>query len=78
MIHQVEILRLDLRYESYRLKSLEAERRLLNSIIEHGIKDPLQGVDDKGSLILLNGFKRVRCCRKLKLKMVPYQSLGND
>jgi hypothetical protein len=78
VIHQVEILRLDLRYESYRLKSLEAERRLLNSIIEHGIKDPLQGVDDKGSLILLNGFKRVRCCRKLKLKMVPYQSLGND
>lgn len=42
---QVEISNLDLRYEGYRLKSAQAERQLLNSIIEHGIKDPLQGID---------------------------------
>ena len=78
MIRQVEISNLDLRYESFRLKSAQAERQLLNSIIEHGIKDPLQGVDVQGSLILLNGFKRVRCAKKLKMGMVPFMSLGND
>ena len=78
MTRQVEISSLDLRYESFRLKSVAAERRLLNSIIEHGIKDPLQGVDVQGSLILPGGFKRIRCAKKLKMGMVPYQSLGND
>lgn len=78
MTRQVEISSLDLRYEGFRLKSAQAERQLINSIIEHGIKDPLQGVDNKGSLILLNGFKRVRCAQKLKIGIVPYQSLGND
>ncbi len=78
MIRQVEISSLDLRYESFRLKSMAAERQLLNSIISHGIKDPLQGVNVQEGLILLNGFKRVRCAKKLKLGMVPYQSLGND
>jgi hypothetical protein len=75
---QIEIKSLDLRYENFRLKSVQAERQLLNSIIEHGIKDPLQGVDVTGDFILLNGFKRVRCAKKLKIGMVPYQSLGND
>lgn len=78
MTQQVEISSLDLRYESFRLKSVAAERLLLNSIIEHGIKDPLQGVDVQGSLILLNGFKRIRCAKKLKIGMVPFRSLGND
>ena len=42
MIEQIEISSLDLRYENYRLKSRIAEKALLASIIEHGVRDPLQ------------------------------------
>ena len=79
MIEQIETSSLDLRYEDYRLKSGRAEKALLSSIIEHGIRDPLQGVDlGDGIRILLNGFKRYRCAKKLNISVVPYRSFGSD
>ena len=78
MAEEVEISSLDLRYEGFRMKSPPAERALLMSIIEKGIRDPLQGVDTKDSRILLDGFKRVRCARKLALGTAPYVSIGAD
>ena len=79
MIEQIEISSLDLRYENYRLKSRQAEKTLLASIIDHGIRDPLQGVDIKdNNRILLNGFKRYRCAKKLNIGIVPYRSFGSD
>jgi hypothetical protein len=88
MIEQVEISSFDLRYEGYRLKNPKEEKSLLTSILEHGIREPLQGVDSDSdsdsdsdplpNRILLNGFKRYRCAQKLKIAMVPYHSLGND
>jgi hypothetical protein len=57
MAQQVEIMNLDLRYESLRLKSAGAERQMLVSISQHGIRDPLQGVDTKAARVLLDGFK---------------------
>ncbi|MGB9500006.1 MAG: ParB N-terminal domain-containing protein [Dissulfuribacterales bacterium] len=79
MAEQVEISGLDLRYESCRLRSKPAEKRLLDSIITHGIRDPLQGVDTgDGAKILLDGFKRFRCAKKLGIGIVPWYSFGND
>lgn len=79
MIEQIEISSLDLRYENYRLKSKLFEKTLLSSIIENGIRDPLQGVDlGDGIKILLNGFKRYRCAKKLNINVVPYRSFGSD
>jgi len=79
MSEQIEIISLDLRYEEYRLKSRDKERRLLASILEHGIREPLQGVDiTNDRRVLLNGFKRYRCARKLKIDIVPYRSIGVD
>jgi len=75
---EVEISSLDLRYESCRMKNPGAEKILLTSILEHGIRDPLQGVDTAQGRILLNGFKRYRCAKKLAIEIVPYFSLGND
>jgi len=75
---QVEILSLDLRYESFRMRSAGAEKALLLSILEKGIRDPLQGVDNKGARIVLDGFKRLRCAKKLGMGMVPYCSMGTD
>ncbi len=78
MSEQIELSSFDLRYEAFRIISRRAERALLVSILEQGIREPLQGVDGAEGHILLNGFKRYRCAKKLGLGMVPYEVLGND
>jgi hypothetical protein len=74
----VEVAQLDLRYEGCRLKSPAAEDRLLAAIAQAGIQEPLQGVEVAGVRILLNGFKRLRCARKLHLATVPFVALATD
>jgi len=74
----IEIVSLDARYEGYRLRDRAAEARLLASIAERGIAEPLEGVEEGERHVLLNGFKRWRCARKLGLASVPYLSLGAD
>lgn len=78
MAEVVDLSTFDLRYESYRMRNPAQEARLLASITERGIEEPLEGVDVEGRRILLNGFKRYRCARKLALSTVPYASLGDD
>lgn len=78
MSQDVELKSFDLRYEGCRIKHASAEKALLASMVEHGIREPLQGVDSGEARILLNGFKRYRCATKLGVAMVPYRSLGCD
>src|SRR5438046_2280217 len=78
MARDVELSSLDLRYEGYRMKNAGLEERLLASIIQRGIEEPLQGVEVQDASLLLNGFKRYRCARQLQLHSVPYASLGQD
>jgi len=78
MIEQVEISSFDLRYESCRMKSKVTENMLVGSMLEYGIRDPLQGVDTNEVRILLDGFKRYRCAKRLGIGIVPYLSLGDD
>ena len=78
MSESVELSSLDLRYQGHRLRDSAREARLLASIAERGIEDPLEGVDASDSRFLLNGFKRHRCAQKLGLQVVPYQSLAGD
>ena len=87
MATEVELDSLDLRYEGFRLKAPAVEARLLGSIAQRGLEEPLEGVDlpaadrqagVQGRGVLLNGFKRYRCARKLRLATVPYTSLGQD
>lgn len=78
MAREVEVSSLDVRYESYRMRNPGLEARLLACIAERGIEEPLEGVDTKERRLLLNGFKRYRCARKLGLGKVPYASLGED
>ena len=75
---EVELGQLDLRYEGYRMKNPGLEERLLGSIGQRGIEAPLEGVEVASVRILLNGFKRYRCARKLQLRLAPYVSLGQD
>jgi predicted transcriptional regulator len=78
MTRSVELAALDLRYESYRMRSAAGEARLLAAIAERGIEEALEGVDVAGGSILLNGFKRYRCAAKLRIRMAPYASLAED
>jgi hypothetical protein len=78
MVENVEISDLDLRYESYRMRHEGSEKVLLCSIAEYGIREPLEGVNPNDCRILLNGFKRCRCAKKLGINIVPYVCLGSD
>jgi len=78
MVREVEISTLDLRYENFRMRNEAHEARLLSSIAQSGIEEPLEGVDRQEGSILLNGFKRYRCAQKLGIGMAPYTSLGED
>jgi len=78
MSREIEISSLDLRYESYRMKNPALEGKLLASILQRGIQEPLEGVPSSESFILLNGFKRYRCARQLQIHTVPYSCLGEE
>jgi len=77
-MREVELSSLDIRYESYRMRNRAGEARLLVAIAERGITEPLEGVHLDGHPVLLNGFKRWRCARRLGLSTAPYVSLGED
>jgi hypothetical protein len=77
-VRELELSSFDLRYEGHRMKNASVEERLLTSILQRGIEEPLEGVEVGGTPILLNGFKRYRCARKLRLATVPYASVGQD
>lgn len=76
---EAEIGAISKKYESFRLRDKNREKYLLQSILEHGIREPLQCVQADGQqYILLDGFKRLRCSYKLNLRMVPIVLLGSD
>ena len=78
MREMVELSSLDLRYEGHRLRDDAREARLLASIAERGIEEPLGGVDTPAARFLLDGFKRCRSAKKLGIDCVPYVSLGEE
>jgi hypothetical protein len=78
MGREVELSDLDLRYESYRMRNASLEARLLASISQRGIEEPLEGVDAQERSVLLNGFKRYRCAQKLGIRRAPYISMAED
>jgi hypothetical protein len=78
MSNEVELSAWDLRYQGCRMKNAALEGRLLVSIAQRGIEEPLEGVPSADQYILLNGFKRYRCARQLQIHKVPYASLGPE
>jgi hypothetical protein len=75
---EVEIAEIDLRYERCRLRHGPSERALLRSVAEEGVREPLLGITRNGRQILLDGFKRLRCAKKLGIEMLPFRSLADD
>lgn len=77
-MREVEIKRIKTKYESFRLKNKIKEKYLLTSILKNGVKEPLSCVNQDRNYILLDGFKRLRCCYKLKIFYVPITTVGID
>lgn len=77
-MQEIEIQIIDRRWESLRLPNERQERELLASISCSGIREPLQGVMTGERLLLLDGFKRLRCSQKLGIQRAPVVSLGAD
>lgn len=75
---EVEIKKIKTKYESFRLKNKIKEKYLLASILKNGVKKPLSCVVQDKDYILLDGFKRLRCCYKLKIFYVPVATVGID
>ena len=78
MAENIELSTLNLRYEGYRLRDAAREARVLASIAECGIEEPLEGVDTPDGRFLLDGFKRRRSAEKLGLHCVPYVSVAEE
>jgi hypothetical protein len=74
----VELSTIDLRYEDCRLRDAQAESELLADITMRGIDRPLCGVASRPRWILLDGFKRYRCARRLAMDAVPCAPVGAD
>jgi hypothetical protein len=79
-VELVELSAVDLCLEHTRHKDSDAERRLLSSIMERDIVEPLQvsvGSQSR-SYVLLDGFKRYRCARKLEKGIIPVECIAED
>jgi hypothetical protein len=76
----MELNSLDIRFEHTRQKDAAVERRLLSSIMERDILDPLlvSICNETGSHVLLDGFKRYRCAGKLNKNIVSVSCIGED
>jgi ParB/RepB/Spo0J family partition protein len=62
---ELEIGRLDLRYEALRTRSALRERRLLASIVASGQQSPIVVVRDGDRDVVVDGYKRVRALHRL-------------
>lgn len=70
---QREISDLELRYESFKTRNPEEETRLLASLAEGDMREPIAIAEHEGRIVVLDGFKRLRCAQKLKWSLMPCQ-----
>jgi hypothetical protein len=79
MANEVELAHLDLRYESFRLKQAALEERLLASIAQRGIEEPLEGVEVKAvHRSCSTGSSGIAARASCGWRRCPIVSLGPD
>jgi hypothetical protein len=61
----LEFHQLDCRYEGLRVRQPERERRLLASLADHGQQTPIVVVGGGSGYVVVDGYKRVRCLKRL-------------
>ena len=79
MMEAIEIARIDRRFEGTRIQNALQEKALLQSIVDQGLKEPLGCVMNADKeVILLDGFKRLRCCVRLNIGVAEVRFIGDD
>jgi hypothetical protein len=78
MVISVETASIDLRYRHCRISHGPSEQRLLSSMATGGIRDPLLGVVQGDVPVLLDGFKRLHCAKKLGINQVDFRAIADD
>jgi ParB/RepB/Spo0J family partition protein len=75
---EIELLNIDTRLEATRQRDKTVEQRLLGSIASQNICNPIYVAVDKDVYVLLDGFKRFRCARKLGYTCLPAIIIAHD
>ena len=75
---KVEIQQIGRQFEHLRLKDKRIEGNLLSQILQEGIHEPLGCVFKNDQWILVDGFKRLRCCIKLKIHKLKVINIGQN
>jgi hypothetical protein len=65
-VRSLDLTQFDLRWERYRLVQPKAEQLMLRSLSKYGQIAPVVCCQLEGSLVLVDGFKRLRAARSLK------------
>ena len=65
-VRSLDLTHFDLRWERYRLVQPKAEQLMLRSLSKYGQVAPVVCCQLEGSLVLVDGFKRLRAARSLK------------
>lgn len=77
----LEMGAINLKYEKMRLRDERREEILLSRISQRGLEEPLEGIilsTAGNEAILLDGFKRFRCAKRLNLGMVPWSTIADS
>jgi ParB/RepB/Spo0J family partition protein len=79
-MERIELHSIDIHLAHTRYKESAVEKRLLLSIQQQDILEPLKIVHENhhDQYILIDGFKRYRCAVKLHIKTVPVECIGTD
>ena len=75
---ELEVEQIDTRFSTTRIRDLAVENRLLSSIARQGVCDPVHVARLDTGYVLLDGFKRYRCVRRLKYPLIPAVVIAPD
>jgi ParB/RepB/Spo0J family partition protein len=56
---------------TFKREAVVEDEYLLNSIRDEGLKDPIYVLKDGTSYVIVDGIRRLRCCKKLKHATIP-------
>lgn len=79
-MESLELTMIDTRLEHTRCRNAAVEKRLLASIMERDILEPVEvaGTGNESSYVLVDGFKRYRCAKKLSKHIIPAYCIATD
>lgn len=80
MIENIEIDQISIELQEKRFANSKSEGRLLSSLSSVGILEPFLVVqinEINGKYILIDGFKRYRAAKVLKINIIPIKIIGN-